>query len=99
MSWASTCLSNLSLGKGADVDLSLWLPEADKLQTDFHEGLVGASKYEKQMKQYVYQVFHKLNNRGHEFRDVQPVTRARVPVVKGTYNMAQNPYASDGSIK
>ncbi len=94
-----SCLSNLSLGKGADVDLSLWLPKAEQLQTDFHEGRIGASKYEKEMKSFVFQVFHKLNSRGKEFRDMHPVTRARVPVVTGTYNFAQNPYSLDGSIQ
>ena len=94
-----SCLSKLSLGKGADVDLSLWLPEAAKLQTDFQEGRIEAGKYERQMKQFVYQVYHKLNARSNEFRGMQPITRARVPVVKGTYNFANNPFSFDGSIK
>lgn len=94
-----SCLSNLSLGKGADVDLSLWIPEAERLKTAFHDGEIEASVYEKDMKRFVYQVFHKFKNLQREFRGMQPITRARVPVVKGTYNFAHNPYSSDGSIK
>jgi hypothetical protein len=94
-----SCLSNLSLGKGADVDLSLWLPRAEELRTDFEQGRLEASIYEKRMKTYVFQVFHKLKNFGQMFRDLQPVTRARVPVVKGTYNFAKNPYSQDGSLR
>ena len=94
-----SCLSNLSLGKGADVDLSLWLPQADTIQCNFQAGTMDATNYERQMKQFVFQVFHKLKNRNQEFAEMQPVTRARVPVVKGTYLLANNPYATDGSIK
>ena len=94
-----SCLSNLSLGKGADVDLSLWLPKAEELRADFEQGRLEASIYEKRMKSFVFQVFHKLKNFGQMFRDLQPVTRARVPVVKGTYNFAKNPYSQDGSLR
>jgi hypothetical protein len=94
-----SCLSDLSLGKGADVDLSLWLPKAEELRTDFEAGRLEAHNYEKRMKTFVFQVFHKLKNCGHMFRDLQPITRARVPVVKGTYNHAKNPYSPDGSLK
>jgi DNA polymerase sigma len=94
-----SCLSDLSLGKGSDVDLSLFLPEVDKLKTDFEQGNLDAHVYEREMKRFVYQVNHKLNALKHEFRGMQPITRARVPVVKGTYNYADNPYTVDGSIK
>jgi hypothetical protein len=94
-----SCLSNLSLGKGADVDLSLWIPEAERLKTAFHKGEVEANVYERDMKRFVYQACHKLRNLQQEFRGMQAITRARVPVVKGTYAFAQNPYSSDGSIK
>lgn len=94
-----SCLSNLSLGKGADVDLSLWIPKAEELQVGFEEGRLEANKYQKAMKSLVFQVFHKLKHCGKMFGDLQPVTRARVPVVKGTYNFAKNPYSSDGSLK
>jgi hypothetical protein len=94
-----SCLSNLSLGKGADVDLSLWIPEAEKLQRDFHEGKIGANIYERDMKRFVYQACYKLRNLEQEFRDMQAITRARVPVITGTYQFAENPYSSDGSIK
>ena len=94
-----SCLSNLSLGKGADVDLSLWLREADNLHTGFRKGNMHASKYEKQLKELVFQVKQKLKTAGKVFRHLKPIPRARVPVIKGTYMSAQNPYSADGSIK
>ena len=94
-----SCLSNLSLGKGADVDLSLWIPEADQLRTAFQIGQIEANLYEKDMKRLVYQAYHKLRNLQQEFRGMQAITRARVPVIKGTYTFANNPYSPDGSIK
>jgi hypothetical protein len=94
-----SCLSNLSLGKGADVDLSLWIPEAENLQTAFQDGEVDANVYERDMKRFVYQACHKLKNLPSEFHGMQAITRARVPVIKGTYSFANNPYSADGSIK
>lgn len=94
-----SCLSNLSLGAGADVDLSLSIPSAEEMKKDFQQGKLGAAAYDREMKRLVYQAYHKLNYLQKEFRDMQPITRARVPVVKGTYNFASNPYAQDGSLK
>ena len=94
-----SCLSDLSLGQASDVDLSLWIPEAAKLKAGFEGGTVSASKYERDMKRMVYTACRKLEHLPMEFRGMQPITRARVPVVKGTYTCAQNPHAPDGSIK
>ena len=94
-----SCLSDLSIGQASDVDLSLWLPEAAALKADFGCGGISASKYEKQMKQFVYQACRKLEHLNGEFRNMQPVTRARVPVLKGTFITANNPHTQDGSIK
>jgi hypothetical protein len=94
-----SCLSDLSLGQASDVDLSLWIPEAASLKTGFERGTISAVKYERDMKRMVYAACRKLENLPQEFRDMQPITRARVPVVKGTYTQAQNPHAPDGSIQ
>jgi hypothetical protein len=72
-----SCLSNLSLGIGADVDLSLWIPEAERVKTGFQEGSISARTYEQSMKKFVYQAFHILKNRDREFTNMQPITRAR----------------------
>ena len=71
-----SCLSNLSLG-GSDVDLSLWIPEAEALKE--RRGDMDADAYQREMKRLVYKVFHFLNNR-EGFQGMQPITRAR-----GTY--------------
>eukprot|EP00536_Pseudo-nitzschia_multiseries_P014864 jgi/Psemu1/216123/e_gw1.778.45.1 len=93
-----SCLSNLSLGKGSDVDMSLWIPAADSLKRGFHDGSVGARQYEQSVKNLVYKVFRKLSNLKSEFRSMIPITKARIPVITGTYVHAHNPFTEDGSI-
>lgn len=68
-----SCLSNLSLG-GSDVDLSLWIPEAQALREKRSD--MDADKYQREMKKLVYKVFHVLSNRD-GFQGMQPITRAR----------------------
>ncbi|KAL3938728.1 MAG: hypothetical protein SGBAC_006422 [Bacillariaceae sp.] len=87
LSLYGSCLSNLSIGKGSDVDLSLWIPISDTTKN-----------HRKEITKHVYKVFHILNNLD-GFEGLQPITRARVPVVKGTKLRAGNPYTPDGSIE
>lgn len=94
-----SCLSNLSLGKGSDVDLSLYIPEAQKLKDDFQHGNISARAYEQAMKKHVYQACRKLSSYQSEFRCLNPVTRARIPVISGTYTFADNPFTNDGSLE
>lgn len=94
-----SCLSDLSLGKGSDVDVSLYIPELQELKNGFQEGTVNAREYEQIMKNKVYQAHRKLMSHRSEFRDLNPITRARIPVITGTYNFADNPYTEDGSIE
>jgi hypothetical protein len=94
-----SCFSDLSLGKSSDVDLSLWIPDANKLKEGFRDGSIEAIKYERDMKRLVFQVCRKLEQFPREFRSMTPITRARVPVVKGAYTDANNPHSADGSIK
>jgi hypothetical protein len=93
-----SCLSNLSL-KASDVDLSLYLPQAERVRKSFENGSWSPSRYEKEMAKLVREVWRKLMYRKSEFADMVPVTRARVPVVKGCYLKANNPYTPDGSLQ
>jgi len=93
-----SCLSNLSL-KASDVDLSLWLPQADHAKKSFQNGNWPPEKYEREMTKLVRDVWRKLMYRKSEFADMICVTRARVPVVKGCYLKANNPHTADGSLQ
>ena len=93
-----SCLSNLSL-KASDVDLSLFLPHADRVRKSFQNGFWSPSRYEKEMSKLVREVWRKLMYRKTEYADMVPVTRARVPVVKGCYLKANNPHTADGSLQ
>eukprot|EP00532_Pseudo-nitzschia_australis_P011780 CAMPEP_0168218062 /NCGR_PEP_ID=MMETSP0140_2-20121125/7646_1 /TAXON_ID=44445 /ORGANISM="Pseudo-nitzschia australis, Strain 10249 10 AB" /LENGTH=608 /DNA_ID=CAMNT_0008145991 /DNA_START=194 /DNA_END=2017 /DNA_ORIENTATION=+ len=93
-----SCLSNLSIGKGSDVDMSLSIPAADSLKKGFHDGSIGARHYEQSIKNLVYKVFRKLSSLKAEFRGMTPITKARIPVITGTYIYASNPFTEDGSI-
>jgi hypothetical protein len=94
-----SCLSNLSLGKGSDVDLSLWIPEADALKKGFNDGSVGAEEYQRKMTTLVFQAKRKLEYKDSEFRNMFAITKARIPVITGTFIYANNPYTEDGSIE
>uniref|UniRef100_A0A7S4QEU5 PAP-associated domain-containing protein n=1 Tax=Ditylum brightwellii TaxID=49249 RepID=A0A7S4QEU5_9STRA len=101
-----SCLSDLTLGGSSDVDISLHLPAAEKLKEDYHAGKIGAKKYESESKRFVYKIARAVEWNGSKrggncgarsFIDVQPVPRARVPVVKGKDIHAGCPFSSDGS--
>ena len=95
-----SCLSNLSLGKSSDVDISLHLPAAAHLKEKFASGKTEAHQYEREMKTHVYKINSLLANHYQiGFQMQECVTRARVPVIKGTYLFAGNPYSPDGSIE
>ena len=94
-----SCLSNLAIGKGSDVDMSLWIPAADSLKKDFDNGRIDARQYDQCMKKLVFQVFRKLSKLKAEFRGMTPITNARIPVITGTYIYAGNPYTEDKSIE
>ena len=108
-----SCLSGLSLGKNADVDLSLTFSEAIEKKMDFEAGSLTAKKYNRHVTDTVYKIKRKLElsrpmggnpRRGggqsmvEEFCDIEAVPRARVPVIKGVYMDANNPHSEDGSL-
>lgn len=69
------------------------------LKRAFHDGRIGAYQYDQEMKELVYQTFHKINNLRREFRGMIAVTKSRIAVISGTYIYAGNPFTEDGSIK
>ena len=97
-----SCLSNLALGKSSDVDVSLHLPAFVQLKHLFETGEIEAKKYEKDVQTYVYRISNLLSHESQSsngFRITECVTRARVPVIKGKYVYANNPYSLDGSLE
>jgi hypothetical protein len=94
-----SCLSDLSLGKSSDVDLSLHLPRLAEIKHEFQTGKTSASTYEREIKRAVFAVEGRLGRDFNaEFRDTIAITRARVPVVKGRYLYGGNPHTRDGSL-
>jgi len=100
-----SCLSGLSLGKNADVDLSLTFSDAIEKKSEFDSGALPAKKYSRHVTDTVYRIKRKLErpiyNRGNEimeFKNMEAVARARVPVIKGIYEDANNPHSEDGSL-
>ena len=100
-----SCLSGLSLGKNADVDLSLTFKEGIEKKNDFEAGDLTAKKYDRHVTDTVYKIKRKLEHcrrvgpsNAEEFREIEAVPRARVPVIKGVYTDANNPHSEDGSL-
>jgi DNA polymerase sigma len=109
-----SCLSGLSLGKSSDVDISLYIPQADDLYQRFQDGKIERAAFQQQLKKLVYKVHGAINGRSYwrgrsnnqnrqnnersEFRDLEAVPYARVPVIKGRYLHANNPFSQDGSM-
>jgi len=85
-----SCLSGLALEGSHDVDISIYLPQLDRLKQDFDGGTISAAEYEKKMRKTIFNVRDILQNyRSEQFLDLFAVTRARVPVIKGSM-IAQN---------
>jgi len=95
-----SCLSDLALGNSSDVDISLHLPEALQAKQNFAKGTLPAASYDKIMKRHVWKIGRKITDYGGSsgFVDIEIITRARVPVIKGKYLYANNPYTQDGAI-
>jgi len=98
-----SCLSGLSLGKNADVDLSLTFSDAIEKKMDFEAGDLTAKKYNRHVTDTVYKIKRKLDSSRQqggkpEFHGLEAVPRARVPVIKGVYSHADNPHSEDGSL-
>ena len=94
-----SCLSGLALEGSHDVDVSIFIPELDRLKQHFDSGKVSAAEYEKKMRRIIYKVRDSLEYcRSRSFAELFAITRARVPVVKGVDIHAQNPYTHDGHL-
>ncbi len=92
-----SCLSGLSLGKNADVDLSLTFSLGVEMKRNFEAGDLTAKKYSRHVTDSVFRIKRKLES-SHEFRNIEAVPKARVPVIKGVYLDANNPHSDDGSL-
>jgi len=92
-----SCLSGLALEGSHDVDVSIFIPELDRLKRNFDSAEIAAAEYEKKMRKIIFQVRDSLAY-SRSFSDLFAVTRARVPVIKGKDTHAQNPYTRDGSL-
>lgn len=95
-----SCLSGLALEGSHDVDISVYIPYLQHLKDAFDDGEINAEKYEKEMRRTIFQVRDALISPscGGSFVDVLAITRARVPVIKGTDQHACNPYTADGHL-
>jgi len=94
-----SCLSGLALEGSHDVDVSIFIPELNTLKQQFDNGRCSGDQYQKQSKRIIFRVRDSLQYyRQVEFFDLFAITRARVPVVKGSAYM-QNPYTEDGHIQ
>jgi Cid1 family poly A polymerase len=85
LSLYGSCLSDLALGKNADVDLSLTIPEMVEAKRQFEAGDMSAAIYQNSVKKQVFLVSNLLGRRSENFANMVPVARARVPVIKGRY--------------
>ena len=94
-----SCLANLSSGKSSDVDISIHIPELKEAKDKFERGVYTALQYDTIFKRQVYILEGTLRNFQGAFFDTRAVARARVPVVRGAYRFAMNPYSVDGSIR
>ncbi len=93
-----SCLSGLALEGSHDVDISIYIPKIDGFKNDFDSGKMSAEEYEKKMRKTIFDVRDCVQNyRSEQFSNLFAVTRARVPVIKGSMN-AQNPHTPDGSL-
>jgi DNA polymerase sigma len=93
-----SCQADLSLGKNADVDLSLHVEEAAELRRKFEAGGMVVDPYEKAMSKVVVKVFRAMMSLRKEFRDMEFIPKARVPLVRGTWVPAENPHSENGAV-
>jgi len=96
--FSGSCLSGLALEGSHDVDISIYIPELHKFKTSFDNHKISGEEYEKNMRRIIFRVRDALQYcRSVDFFDLFAITRARVPVVKGTM-LAENPYTNDGHL-
>lgn len=92
-----SCLSDLTIGKTSDVDISIHIPFLKEAKDQFERGCMTATNYERTLKNHVFALQRRLAD-FRDFFNTQAVARARVPLVKGSYRFAKNPHTLDGSL-
>lgn len=86
-----SCLSGLNVGATSDVDINLEMDQATQLLEEFEAGKISAANFDSRRKRLVYNICRCLEkDYGREFLSMQPVARARVPVVKGQWTLPGN---------
>jgi len=94
-----SCLSDLSLGKNADVDMSLHIPSVAECKAKFEAGDIQANRYRRTVVDTIHSIKRKLLSLRHaQFYEVEAITQARVPVLKGRFRNAGNPHSDNGSL-
>jgi DNA polymerase sigma len=93
-----SCLSGLTTGKNWDVDISLEMDQASRLLAAFESAKIDGVQFDSQRKRLVYQVTRCLEDKQNEFSAMQPVAKARVPVVKGKWSSKPLPGKADRAI-
>lgn len=94
-----SCLSGLSLGRSSDVDISLHDHKFARIKDDHEKGRMTLDKFTRKKKNFVYGLQRQIELHGQNmFSNMEAVAFARVPVVKGRFLDAENPFSSDGSL-
>ena len=60
---------------------------------------ITAKKYNKSITENIYSIGRRLTVRDSDFKNIETIPRARVPVIKGIYKNANNPHSLDGSLQ
>jgi len=95
-----SCLSGLSLGRSSDVDISLHDHAFACTKHDHERGKITLDKFTQKKKRFVYNLHRQIESYGQNmFSNMKAVAFARVPVVKGRYLAAENPFSLDGSLE
>ena len=89
-----SCCNRLCLGKSFDIDFSLDTTKCIKLKADYVAGKITSKKYNKDRISYLY----KIRDIVRKIPGVQTcilITHARVPVIKGTFQLKRNNNSSN----
>ena len=96
--YSGSCLSGLALEGSHDVDISIYIPELHKLRSRFDNHDISGDNYHQSARKIIFRVRDALlYYRGVGFFDLVAITRARVPLIKGS-SLMKNPHTLDGHL-
>ena len=91
-------MSGLALEGSHDVDISIYIPELHTLRSRFDNHDISGDNYHQAARKIIFRVRDALlYYRGVGFFDLVAITRARVPLIKGT-SLMNNPHTPDGHL-